>query len=94
MIKDAVALREIQMQWAGVISLRDKIQRSLFAGSGLFGRYPIFAADSAHNLPFLHASSVFNEALIVARDEGKFKCKSIFLGALVGAADLNLSWAD
>ena len=94
MIKDGVTLREIQMQWAGVLALRDKIQRHLFASSGIGGVYPAFAADCAHNLPFLHACSVLNEALLQVRDEGVFACKSFFLGSLVKAAERHLKWVD
>ena len=94
MIKDAGALREIQMQWAGVLALRDKIQRHLFASSGIGGHFSAFAADCAHNLPFLHACSVLNGALLQARDEGVFACKSFFLGALVEAAKHHLQWVD
>ena len=94
MIKDAVALREIQMQWAGVLALRDKIQRHVFASSGIGGVYPKFAADCAHNLSFLYACSVLNAALLQARNEGVFACKSFFLGTLVRAAEHHLKWVD
>lgn len=81
MIKDAVALREIQMQWDGAVALRGKIQRHLFASSGIGGTYPAFAADCAHNLPFLHACSVLNIALEQARNEGVFACGSCVTNA-------------
>jgi hypothetical protein len=94
MIEDAVALREIQIQWTGVLALREKIQRHLFSSSGIGGGYPAFAADCAHNLPFLHACSVFNEALLQARNEGLFVCQSFFLGGLVKAAEHHLKWVN
>jgi len=94
MIKDGVTLHEIQTQWAGVLALRDKIQSHLFASSGIDFAYPVFAADCAHNLPFLHACSVLNEALLQMRDEGLFACKSIFLGKLVEDAERHLKWVD
>ncbi len=94
MIKNAAILGEIQMQWAGVLALRDKIQRHLFAGAAVGGTYSHFAADCAHNLPFLHACSVLNEALLQMRNENVFECKSYFLGALVKAAEHQLTWVD
>ncbi len=64
MIKDTAKLNEIQACLNGVEILRGKIQRSLFASVGILGGiFPFAAADAAHNLPFMHAITVLNEAL-------------------------------
>lgn len=94
MIKDAAELDRVQKEWAVVSDLRDRIKVNLFAGFDLFGHFSHFLADCANNLPFLHACSVLNEALLQVRDEGVFQCKTRTLGTLVEAAEHNLTWAD
>ncbi len=91
MIKDAAVLDRVQKEWASVSVLSGRIKVNLFAG---FGHFSHFLADCANNLPFLHACSVLNEALLQVRDEGVFQCKARTLGALVKAAEHNLTWAD
>ena len=51
-------------------------------------------SDLAHNLPFMQAFSVLNDVLLQLREEGHFKCKSFFLGALVDASERQLDWID
>jgi len=63
MISNPSVLAEIRKDWAGVVGLREKIQRTMFASAGMGGLFPTFAADCAHNLPFLHACAVLNEVL-------------------------------
>ena len=58
------------------------------------GSFVIFIADSAHNLPLLHVYAVFNDVLEQLAKEGRFQCKSIFLGALLAASERNLPWKD
>jgi hypothetical protein len=93
-IKDAEALLYIEMQWTAVLALRDRIQRQLFMAMTTGGTYPTFAADCAHNLPFLHACSVLNAALQAMRDEGQFESRNFFLGTLVAAAKHSIEWVD
>jgi len=84
MIADLTALQEIRRSWNGVEVLKDRIQVGLFSAVGIIGGvYPFSVADAAHNLPFLHAYSVLNDALRQLASEGKFTCKSIFLGKLL-----------
>jgi hypothetical protein len=94
MISDTVALHEIQEMWKGVDALRGRIQVSVLASFATGVIAPIAASDAAHNLPFLHACSVLNDVLAQMAHEGKFKCKSIFLGALVAASKTNLTWKN
>ncbi len=94
MIKDAAELDRVQKEWAVVSDLRGRIKVNLFAGAGLDGFFSHFLADCANNLPFLHACSVLNETLLQLRDERVFQCKNRTLGALVKAAEHNLTWAD
>ena len=94
MIKDNNALQEIRQQWDGVVALRQKIHRNLFASVGFGGGFSHFTADCAHNLPFLHACSVLNDALEQMRDEKVFLCKSRTLGNLVKAAKQQISWVN
>ncbi len=94
MIKDEGELDRVQKEWAGVSNLRGRIKVNLFAGAGLFGHFSHFLADCANNLPFLHACSVLNEALLQMRDEGVFPCDGRTLGALVKDAEHYLTWVD
>ena len=93
-IRDAIELARVQREWAGVTSLRQGVKTQLFASAGFNGHFSHFLADCANNLPFLHACSMLNEALLQMRDEGLFKCKAKTLGELVKAAEHNLRWAD
>ncbi len=94
MIKDKNALQEIREQWDGVLALRQKIQRNLFGSVAGRGTFSHFVADCAHNLPFLHACSVLNEALEQMRDEGVFTGKGRTLGTLVELAQNQVSWVN
>ena len=94
MIKDENALQEIRKQWDGVLALRQKIQRNLFGSVAGRGTFSHFVADCAHNLPFLHACSVLNEALEQMRDEGVFTGTGRTLGTLVELAQNQVSWVN
>ena len=95
MIHDAIALAEVQESWAGVEALRARLQRSAFASVGfLAGVFPFVLANAAHNLPFIHAYAVLNDVLEQLADEGRFSCKSIFLGELLKKSEKALPWRD
>ena len=95
MIKDTDTLSEIKKDWRGVEALREKLQVSAFASMGMLGGlFPFTLSNAAHNTPFIHAFSVFNEVLLVLKKEGHFKCQSIFLGTLLDASEIALSWND
>ena len=94
MISDQSALAEIRKSWRGVEALRGKVQRALLGSVAQGGSFAIFAADAAHNLPFMHAYSVLNDVLRQLSLEGHFKCKSIFLGPLLDASEHKLSWKN
>jgi hypothetical protein len=95
MIADLTALEEMRSAWNGVEVLKGRIQVGLFASGGIIGGvYPFSVADAAHNLPFLHAYSVLNDALQQLASEGKFTCKSIFLGKLLQESEKVLPWND
>ena len=95
MIKDSVALKEIRSSWRGVEALRERLQVGLFASMGILGGIcPFRVAGAAHNLPFIHSYSVLNDTLEQLASEGKFSCKSIFLGKLLAASESEIPWAD
>ncbi len=95
MIRDATALTEIQQGWDGVEALRSRLQVSAFASVGVLGgTFPFMLANAAHNLPFVHAYAVLNDALKQLADEGHFTCKSIFLGELLRKSEKVLPWQD
>ncbi|MBN1569812.1 MAG: hypothetical protein JXA73_18345 [Acidobacteria bacterium] len=94
MIRDKATLEEIRQSWIGVETLKNKVQRALLGPFAQGASFIIFIADSAHNLPLLHSYAVFNDVLQQLAKEGKFKCKSIFLGALLAASEKALSWKD
>ncbi len=73
MIKDTNTLSELRKDWNGVEALRNKLQVSAFASMGVVGgSFPFTLSNAAHNLPFIHAFSVLNEALIALEKEGHF----------------------
>lgn len=78
----------------GVETLRGRLQRGILGSFAQGGSFVIFVADAAHNLPFVHACAVLNDVLTQLAKEGRFACKSIFLGALVSASEGPLQWKD
>lgn len=94
MISDKAALMEIRQSWKGVEALRGRLQRALLGSFAQVASFVIFVADSAHNLPFVHAYAVLNDVLEQLANEHHFKCKSIFLGALLDASKDKLPWKD
>ena len=93
-IADAAVLSEIQASWRGVEMLRHRIQLAI-QGSVLEGAIlALHADDAAHNLPFVHACAVLNDALEQLRDERRFKCngKRPTLGILLSASEDKLPW--
>lgn len=95
MIKDPTALAEVQLGWAGVEALRNSLLRSANASVGVIGgSFPFVLANAAHNLPFVHAFAVLNDVLEQLADEGRFACKSIFLGALLQKSEKALTWQN
>jgi hypothetical protein len=94
-IRDPTALGEVQRSWAGVEALRSRLQVSAFASVGVVGgSFPFTLANAAHNLPFIHAYAVLSDALKQLADEGRFSCKSIFLGELLKKSEKILPWRD
>ena len=92
MISDRAALEEIRQSWNGVEALRGKLQRALLGSFAQGASFVIFIADSAHNLPFVHAYAVLNDVLAQLAKEGQFHCNSIFLGKLLAASQEKLAW--
>ena len=94
MITDQTALAEIRESWMGVEALRGRLRAALLGSFAQGGSFAIFAADAAHNLPFVHACAVLNDVLEELASQGQFACKSIFLGKLLTASEKNLPWKD
>ncbi len=94
MISDPAALEEIRYSWQGVEALRERLQSALLGSFAQGASFVIFVADAAHNLPFVHACAVLNDALQQLAKEGQFRCNSIFLGVLLSASEKELSWKD
>ncbi len=93
MISDNAVLEEIRQSWVGVKVLRDKLKRSL-SGSLTVSPFAIFIADSANNLPLVHAYAVLNDVLKQLAKEDRFCCNSIFLGRLLEASKEKLPWKN
>jgi hypothetical protein len=93
MITDTSVLEELQLEWQGVCKLKERITVLLnasFAAGGSVARL----ADYPHNLPFLAACGVFNNALIAIRDAGYFSSRLRTLGGLVKDSKNSLPWVD
>ena len=98
MIADPQVLSDVRQSWQGVRALQERIKTATvvtFAGgTGLGGLAGRNLAIIAHNLPFLQACSVLNDALEQLSKEGRIKCSSRFLGALVNASKSAIPWID
>jgi hypothetical protein len=72
MITDQAELSEIQLDWAGVIAMRKRLQRLVPAtfAQGAFTAPAL--AGVVYNLPLLHAFGVLNQTLVALRDAGRF----------------------
>lgn len=93
MITDKTALAAIQNSWKGVELLRQKLQIGFFASASQ-GAVSFSVVDAAHNLPFVHACAVLNDALEQLRDEQCFNCGGKHLGALLDASNGKLPWRN
>lgn len=93
LISDQSVLTDIRRSWEGVEAVKGRIQTALLSGFAA-GGLTIFAADAAHNLPFILSCSVLNLALTRIRDEGHFRCSQYTLGALVDASKNKISWTN
>jgi hypothetical protein len=94
MVSNLAALSEIRKSWNGVEVLRDRIQGALLGSFAQGASFAIYAADAAHNLPFVHAYGVLNDVLEQLSKEGHFCCDSIFLGGLLHASKEELLWEN
>jgi hypothetical protein len=92
MIADTTVLSEIRESWKGVEMLRQKIKAAILGAFSEGSSFVLFAADAAHNLPFVQACAVLNDALEQLRDEGHFRCKGRLLGTLLYASKDKLRW--
>jgi hypothetical protein len=94
MIKDTSVLAELQKSWVGLKQQQGKVTIAVAGSMGMFGGSAIVIANVAHNLPFIQACSVLNEALLQLSKEGHFQCGSFFLGKLMPASRRHLPWQD
>lgn len=95
MIRDTNIQKEIQSSWAGVEALREQLQVSAFASQiGGDGIFPFKLLNAAHNLPFMFAIAILNDALEQLAIEGQIDCKSSKLGPLLGKSKDTLPWCN
>lgn len=94
MISDRVILEEIRQSWVEVEALRDKIKRDTLGSFTMGSAAAIFIADSAHNLPLIHAFAVLNNVLQQIAKERQFKYKGIILGKLLAESKEKLPWKN
>jgi len=94
MITNTSVLQTLQTEWQGVLKLKGKIDKLLKASFSQGASAIALLADIPHNLPFLYACGVFNDALIEIRDAGYFKSKMRTLGALITDSKNSLPWLN
>ncbi len=94
MIADQEVLSEVENSWEGMLRTRARVQSAIVSPLGAPGSMAFMISDLAHNLPFIQAFAVLNDALLQIRDEGHFRSKKFFLGALVDASERHLDWID
>ena len=94
MITDTSILQDLQTEWQGVLKLRGKMDRLLKASFSQGASATVLLADIPHNLPFLNACGVFNDALMAMRKAGYFSSQWRTLGALVKDSKNSLPWLN
>jgi hypothetical protein len=90
MTDDPLTLEKLRTDWHGVRLLRSKIDRVIKGSATLPGSFTLLIADAAHNLPFLQACAVLNDALAYLRGVNP----RTPLGSLVKAHRDALSWVN
>ena len=94
MISDPHTIEELRELWNAVVKLRSKVHRALLGSATLPNSFAIFMADAAHNLPFVQAFGVLNEALRQIAREKDLTYKGNSLGRLMEASVNSLPWVD
>jgi hypothetical protein len=96
MLTDALALSELRDSWRGVEALRDKVSGALLGAFATGGTFAIFAADAAHNLPFVHACTVLEMSLRQLKVEGHFPSTKTRpqLGHMIDESKGQIPWKD
>ena len=85
---------ELRNEWAGVVSMRDRMQLlvvATFGGGAITG---VALQHVLYNLPLLLAFDVLKQALEAARAEKVFTCRLRQLGDLMECAKSTLDWKD
>ena len=94
MIVNSSSLEVLQVEWAGVVRMRERMKllvTATFAG-GAFTAPAL--ANVVYNLPLLLAFDVLKQVLLQARDDGQFTCSRGQLGHLMDSAKVALPWID
>ncbi|HSQ57750.1 MAG TPA: hypothetical protein VLM40_18655 [Gemmata sp.] len=93
MLTSPAAVADLKGEWAGVIRMVDHCKRMVISAF-VFGAPGTGIRNFVFNLPVLLAFDVLRQALIAARDQGSFSCKSGNLGPLLSSAKSSLTWTD
>ena len=94
MIVNPSAVTPIQIEWQGVIRMRERIGHLVLSTFAFdVSRSPAFG-DVLYNLPFLLAIDVLKQVLLQAREDGQFTGSGSQLGDLIDSAKSSIPWVD
>ena len=97
MIANLNTLATLQLEWHGVIRLRERIRRlatSTLTYNGCASPTCGIIENILYNLPFLLAFDVLKKVLLEACDEGLFASSQHHLGDLMEGAKTSLTWIN
>lgn len=81
-----------QKNWDGVEALREKLKRSASASAMGNGLFPFTLANAVHNLPFLHACCVLDDALKGIQNSIGFTSTRNTFGGRIYGAEHKINW--
>ena len=94
MIENPSSLAILQAELDGVVRMRDRIRNLVISTLAFDAKKSPAFGDLLYNLPFLLAFGVLKEALLQAREEGRFTSSRPQLGDLIDSAKNSLQWID
>jgi len=86
------SVAKLQSEWNGVVKMRERMKTMAVVAFGSGAINAVALQGVLYNLPLLLAFDVLKQALVCAKNEGKFCCKGTGLGALMKASRDSLDW--
>lgn len=94
MIVNPSAAETLQVEWQGVIRMRERMQHLVLSTFAFDARRSPAFGDVLYNLPFLLAFDVLKQVLLQARAAGLITGSGQRLADLIESAKSSLPWMD